>query len=122
LVPVVLAAEVCPVVLPATLVEVVPVTDTLVLVATTVLEPEDEPEDEVEEVPDEALVEEAPDEALDDRQLSDPGCTVKAALWAVRPLLSRAVKPREVPEVKLTVQVSEVPDCWPKLRRAAAEG
>lgn len=62
----------------------------------------------------------AADEPL--RQEEPPSWTVKGAEEAVAPVLSRRLRPREVPEVMLTVHVSEVPDCWPKLIRAAAEG
>lgn len=48
--------------------------------------------------------------------------TVKAADWARVPVLSRRLRPREVPAVTLTVHVSEVPVWVPKSRRAAAVG
>lgn len=48
--------------------------------------------------------------------------TVKAADWARAPVLSRRLRPSEVPAVTLTVHVIEVPVWVPKSRRAGAEG
>jgi len=51
-----------------------------------------------------------------------PGWMVKAADCAVAPVLSRRVKPMEVPDAMSVVHVKEVPDCWPRFSRAAAPG
>jgi hypothetical protein len=48
--------------------------------------------------------------------------TVKAADWARAPVLSRRLRPREVPAVILTVHVIEEPVWVPKSIRAAAVG
>lgn len=73
---------------------------------------------EVVEPPAALLVEE-PEDPMQD---VEPDWTVKGAELSVAPVLSRMLRPREVPEVMLTVHVREVPDCWPKSTRAAAEG
>jgi len=48
--------------------------------------------------------------------------TVNGADWARAPVLSRRLRPREVPAVTLTIHVSEVPVWVPKSRIAAAVG
>ena len=47
---------------------------------------------------------------------------MKAADWAVAPVLSRRVNPMEVPAAISVVHVNEVPVCWPRFSRAAALG
>jgi len=56
------------------------------------------------------------------RHVVDPGLTVNGADWAVAPVLSRRVKPREVPAGWLTVHVTEVPFSSPRFSSAAAVG
>jgi len=79
-------------------------------------EPEAEPE--VEEPAGAELLE----TGLPTQLLSLDVRTVKAADWARAPLLSRRVKPIEVPEAMLTTHVSEVPVWVPKSTRGAAVG
>jgi hypothetical protein len=52
----------------------------------------------------------------------DPGFTVKGADCASKPLLSRRVRPIDVPDGMLQVQVTEVPFCCPKFSRATPLG
>jgi hypothetical protein len=65
--------------------------------------------------------EEVPD-PLPTQLVEDPALIVKAADWAVAPVLSRRVSPMEVPEAISVVHVNEVPVCWPRFSRAAAPG
>lgn len=51
-----------------------------------------------------------------------PALIVKAADWAVAPVLSRRVNPMEVPAAISLDHVNEVPVCWPRFSRAAALG
>jgi hypothetical protein len=46
--------------------------------------------------------------AVELRQDASPGCTVNGADWAVAPVLSFKVRPREVPAAILTVHVRDV--------------
>jgi len=71
-----------------------------------------------------ASVEEADAEPEADavKQDEDPELTVKAAEFATAPVLSRRVRPREVPAAMLVDQVYEVPVCVPRLSMAAALG
>jgi len=68
--------------------------------------------------------EELPEEELPPlRQLvSDPPLIENAAEEAVAPVLSRIVRPMEVPAAISVFQVSEVPLCWPRFSRAVAVG
>jgi len=43
--------------------------------------------------------------------VEDPGFTVKGADWAVNPVLSTRVRPRDVPDCMLHIQVTEVLFC-----------
>ena len=51
-----------------------------------------------------------------------PGFTVKGADCAVKPVLSTRVRPRDVPEAMLHIQVREVPFCIPRFSRAEEVG
>lgn len=44
----------------------------------------------------------------------DPGLIVNAADCAMAPVLSRRVRPMEVPAAMFAVHVIEVPVCWPR--------
>lgn len=52
----------------------------------------------------------------------EPELMEKAADCAVAPVLSRRVKPMEVPAAISVVHVNDVPFCWPRSSRAAALG
>lgn len=54
--------------------------------------------------------------------VEDPGFTVKGADCAVEPVLSRRVRPIDVPDGMLQVQVTEVLFCCPKFSRATPLG
>jgi len=84
----------------------------LLLPAAELADPDDD-DDAADEEP--ALLE-AP------MQVVVPGLIVKAADCAMAPVLSRRVKPMEVPAAKLVLHVYEVPVCWPRSCRAAEPG
>jgi hypothetical protein len=54
--------------------------------------------------------------------VSDPELIENAAEEAVAPVLSRMVRPMEVPAAMSVFHVSEVPLCWPRFSRAVAVG
>lgn len=88
-----------------------PVVEAPVVEASVVLEPVEDP------APEEPVLEAEPE-----RQLSLPGFTVKTALWAMVPVLSRSWRETEVPPAMEVFQVREVPVCEPKLTRAVPDG
>jgi len=55
-------------------------------------------------------------------EVDDPGFTVKGAVWAVKPVLSTRVRPMDVPDAMLHIQVTEVLFCCPKFSREAEVG
>lgn len=56
------------------------------------------------------------------QEVEDPELTVNGADWTVAPVLSRRVRPMEVPDAMLQTQVTEVVFCWPRLSMAAPVG
>lgn len=54
--------------------------------------------------------------------VEEPGFTVKGADCAVKPVLSRRVRPIDVPDAMLQTQVTEVLFCCPKFSRATPLG
>jgi len=54
--------------------------------------------------------------------VSDPPLIVNGAEEAVVPVLSRMVRPMEVPAAMSVFHVNEVPVCWPRFSRAEAVG
>lgn len=56
------------------------------------------------------------------QEVEDPGFTVKGAVCAIEPELSRRVRPMDCPDAMLQIQVTEVPFCCPKFSRATPFG
>jgi hypothetical protein len=56
------------------------------------------------------------------QDVEDPALMVNGADWATSPVLSRRVRPIEVPAAMFATQVTEVLFCWPRFSRAAPLG
>lgn len=56
------------------------------------------------------------------QEVEDPALTLKGAVCAIKPELSRRVRPMDVPDAMLQTQVSEVLFCSPKFSRALPLG
>jgi len=54
--------------------------------------------------------------------VEDPGLILNGADCAVAPVLSRRVRPIEVPDWRFATHVMEVLFCWPRFSRAAEPG
>jgi hypothetical protein len=73
-------------------------------------------------LPAEVLAADVDPAALVKQLLEDPALMVNGADWAMSPLLSRIVRPMEVPAARLVGHVTEVPVCWPRSWIAGAPG